>query len=62
MTRQRPLLVTCNDAKSSNGKRQCGATALYEGDNPAAGHAYYRCQKPECKSLMIVCFNKEHVQ
>ena len=56
-----PSIVTCNERGGSE-RRKCGSTALYESENILASHAYYRCQKPECRALVVVCFNEEHTQ
>ena len=56
----RILIVPCN-ARDVRNKR-CGASALFESDNCAEKHAYYRCQRPECNALVVTCFNEEHTQ
>ena len=56
-----PDIVTCN-GQGGIERRRCYSTALYESENIIEGHAYYRCQKPECRALVVVCYNKGHVQ
>ena len=54
------LLVMCNARSASN--KRCGSTALFERDNRAEKHTYYRCQRPECGALVVTCSNEEHTQ
>ena len=53
-------VVTCNATNA--GKKRCGSVAIFETENQTEGHVYYRCQRPECHALVVVCYNEEHVQ
>lgn len=52
-------IVTCNATNAGN--KRCGSTAIFETENVTEGHVYYRCQRPECRALMVVCNNPAHV-
>ena len=52
-------VVTCNATNA--GKKRCNSVAIFETENRAEGHVYYRCQRPECSALMVACFNPAHV-
>lgn len=61
MMRERfPLVILCPIRGEKN--RTCSAAAQYETYNLEQQHAFYRCIKPECKGMSVVCYNEEHVQ
>lgn len=57
-----PRSVDCDAGKVDGARGICGATADYESENPRKGHAYYRCSRPGCRNLMVVCANGGHRQ
>lgn len=53
-----PQVASCVVRNDKN--KVCNAAAQFDSYNPAQQHAFYRCLKPECRGLSVVCYNQEH--